>query len=149
MDELFTCSCCATGVPIPDDDLLPTVANPPHAPYIFSSFIVQEFPMARDGRPWSPSQLRKLDFAHTLEETHVFWFLGHVLHGRFMTEHASFDPEVSSALPPPAKAIPPAVWDNMKRTYEYKAAALELVTFMYPKRRLYGGQMAFTALIQK
>ncbi|EAU91300.2 hypothetical protein CC1G_13041 [Coprinopsis cinerea okayama7 len=32
-------------------------------------------------------------------------------------EHASFDPEVSSALPPPAKAIPPAVWDNMKRTY--------------------------------
>ncbi|EAU88029.1 hypothetical protein CC1G_12181 [Coprinopsis cinerea okayama7 len=32
---------------------------------------------------------------------------------------------------------------------EYKTAALELVSYMYPKRRLYGGQMAYTALIQK
>ncbi|KAG2006827.1 hypothetical protein CC2G_014570 [Coprinopsis cinerea AmutBmut pab1-1] len=31
---------------------------------------------------------------------------------------------------------------------EYKTAA-ELVSYMYPKRRLYGGQMAYTALIQK
>ncbi|EAU89768.1 hypothetical protein CC1G_12726 [Coprinopsis cinerea okayama7 len=32
---------------------------------------------------------------------------------------------------------------------EYKTAALELVSYMYPKRRLYGGQMAYTALVQK
>ncbi|KAG2006828.1 hypothetical protein CC2G_014571 [Coprinopsis cinerea AmutBmut pab1-1] len=62
MDELFTRSRRASGVPIPDDELLPTVANPPHAPYVFGSFIAQEFPMAKDGRLWSPSQLdRPLD----------------------------------------------------------------------------------------
>ncbi|KAG2001635.1 hypothetical protein CC2G_006673 [Coprinopsis cinerea AmutBmut pab1-1] len=32
---------------------------------------------------------------------------------------------------------------------EYKTAALELVSYMYPKRRLYGGQMAYTAFVQK
>ncbi|KAG2012964.1 hypothetical protein CC2G_009910 [Coprinopsis cinerea AmutBmut pab1-1] len=53
MDELFTHSRRAAGVPIPDDELLPTVANPPHAPYVFGSFIAQEFPMAKDGRLWS------------------------------------------------------------------------------------------------